>query len=256
MALITLTLRLQRNKPFLDQIGSFRIMVAVKPPQSLRWCQMTIMASRITGQSSVCSTVTSHWQQKRNIKGPCYSPFVRGIHQWPVDSPHKSTVTRKMLPFDYVTIGCWWTRAELAPRHPESSGSADLIDTEMVHTWERYCCNLSRILLFFPNYIITFTNKIRIKENINENTWTAPRLESFSTVDGPHHRKVSANLNNSLRITVPSGREIKFRFHDDVIKWKRFRHYMPFATGIRRLSMNFPHKGQWGEALMLNFYLT
>ena len=87
MALIILTLRLQRNKPFLDQIGSFRIMVAVKPPQSLRWCQMTIMASRITGQSSVCSTVCSHWQQKRNIKGPCYSPFVRGIHQWPVDSP-------------------------------------------------------------------------------------------------------------------------------------------------------------------------
>ena len=31
--------------------------------------------------------------------------FVRGIHRWPVDSPHKGPVTRKMLPFDDVIIG-------------------------------------------------------------------------------------------------------------------------------------------------------
>ena len=28
--------------------------------------------------------------------------FVRGIHRWPVDSPHKGPVTRKMFPFDDV----------------------------------------------------------------------------------------------------------------------------------------------------------
>ena len=28
--------------------------------------------------------------------------FVRGIHQWPVDSPHKGPVSKKMFPFDYV----------------------------------------------------------------------------------------------------------------------------------------------------------
>ena len=28
--------------------------------------------------------------------------FVRGIHQWPVNSPHKGPVTRKMFPFDDV----------------------------------------------------------------------------------------------------------------------------------------------------------
>ena len=63
--------------------------------QSLRRRIMTIMASRITGQSSV-STVCSDWQQ-RNIKGPRYCASVRGIHRWPVDSPHKGTVTRKMI---------------------------------------------------------------------------------------------------------------------------------------------------------------
>ena len=46
--------------------------------------QMNAMASRITGQSSVCSAV---WldRQQRSIKGSSYCPFVRGIHRWPVD---------------------------------------------------------------------------------------------------------------------------------------------------------------------------
>ena len=35
---------------------------------SLRWRQVAVMTSRITGQSSVCSTVCLHWQWK-NIKG-------------------------------------------------------------------------------------------------------------------------------------------------------------------------------------------
>ena len=46
---------------------------------TLRRCQMTVMPSRITGQSCVCSTVISD-KQHRNIKGPFYRPFVKGIH--------------------------------------------------------------------------------------------------------------------------------------------------------------------------------
>ena len=30
--------------------------------------------------------------------------FVRGIHRWPVNSPHKESVTRKMFPFDDVIM--------------------------------------------------------------------------------------------------------------------------------------------------------
>ena len=30
--------------------------------------------------------------------------FLRGIHRWPVDSPHKGPVTRKMFPFDDVIM--------------------------------------------------------------------------------------------------------------------------------------------------------
>ena len=45
------------------------------------------------------------WMQtqiKENIKAPRHWPFVRGIHWWPVNSPHK--VTRKLFPFDDVIM--------------------------------------------------------------------------------------------------------------------------------------------------------
>ena len=35
--------------------------------------------------------------------------FVRGIHRWPVNSPHKWPVTRKMFPFDDVIMSLWYT---------------------------------------------------------------------------------------------------------------------------------------------------
>ena len=41
--------------------------------------------------------------------------------------------------------------------------------------------------------------------------------------------------------------------HDDVIKWKHFPRYWPFAPrGIHRSPVNSPHKGQWRGALMLS----
>ena len=33
--------------------------------------------------------------------------FVRGIHRWPVNSPHKGPVTRNMFPFDDVIMMLW-----------------------------------------------------------------------------------------------------------------------------------------------------
>ena len=40
--------------------------------------------------------------------------------------------------------------------------------------------------------------------------------------------------------------------HDDVIKWKHFRHYWPFVWGIHRSPVNSPHKGQWRGTLMFS----
>ena len=44
----------------------------------------------------------------------------------------------------------------------------------------------------------------------------------------------------------------KTAVHDDVIKWKNFPRYWPFVQGIRRSPVNFSHKDQWREALMLS----
>ena len=43
-------------------------------------------------------------QRKKNSSS---LPFVQGIHRWPVNSPHKRSVTRKMLPFDDVMTSLW-----------------------------------------------------------------------------------------------------------------------------------------------------
>ena len=40
--------------------------------------------------------------------------------------------------------------------------------------------------------------------------------------------------------------------HNDVIKWKYFPRYWPFARGIHRSPANSPHKGQWNGALMFS----
>ena len=59
---------------------------------------MNAMASRITGVSSVCSTVCSGADQRKHQSSASLT-FEGGIHRWPVNSPHKWPVTRKIFPF-------------------------------------------------------------------------------------------------------------------------------------------------------------
>ena len=70
---------------------------------------MSAMASQITGVSMICSTVCSGADQRMHQSSASLA-FERGIHRWPVNSPHKRPVTRKMFPFDDVimdTAVCW-----------------------------------------------------------------------------------------------------------------------------------------------------
>ena len=64
---------------------------------------MRAMASQITGVSIVCSAVCSGPDQRKHQSSASLA-FVKGIHRWPVDSPHKGPVTRKMFPFDDVIM--------------------------------------------------------------------------------------------------------------------------------------------------------
>ena len=65
---------------------------------------MSAMASQITGVSIVCSTICSGADQRKHRSSPPLA-IVRGIHRWPVDSPHKGPVTGKVSLFDDVIMG-------------------------------------------------------------------------------------------------------------------------------------------------------
>ena len=64
---------------------------------------MSSMASQITGVSVVHSTVCSGADQRKHQISASLT-FLRGIHRWPVNSPHKGSLTGKMFPFDDVIM--------------------------------------------------------------------------------------------------------------------------------------------------------
>ena len=60
---------------------------------------MGAMVSQITSLTIVYSTVYSGADQRKHQTSATLA-FVRGIHRWPVNTPHKGPVTRKVFPFD------------------------------------------------------------------------------------------------------------------------------------------------------------
>ena len=64
---------------------------------------MATKASQITNLAIFYSTVYSGADQRKHQSSASLA-FVGGIHLWPVNSPHKWPVTRKMLPFDDVIM--------------------------------------------------------------------------------------------------------------------------------------------------------
>ena len=75
----------------------------------------------------VYSTVYSGVDQSKH-KSPASLAFVREIHRWPVNSPHKRPVTRKMFPFDdvimlRVNVKTMNTNTHIAKYYQGSEGS-------------------------------------------------------------------------------------------------------------------------------------
>ena len=74
-------------------------------PRGCHYCDviMGAIASQITSLTIVYSTVYSGSVERKHQSSASLA-FVRGIHRWPANSPHKWPVTRKMFPFDDVII--------------------------------------------------------------------------------------------------------------------------------------------------------
>ena len=64
---------------------------------------MSTIASRITGITIVYSTVYSGADQRKHQSSASLA-FLRGIHRWPMNSPQKGPVTRKIFLLDDVIV--------------------------------------------------------------------------------------------------------------------------------------------------------
>ena len=64
---------------------------------------MSAMASQITSLMIVYSTVYSGTDQSKHQSSASVA-FVRGIHRWPVNSPNKGPLTRKIFPFGDIIM--------------------------------------------------------------------------------------------------------------------------------------------------------
>ena len=75
---------------------------------------MSVMVSQITSLTIVSSTIYSSAEQRKHQSSASVA-FVRWIHRWPVHSPHKGPVTRKMFPFDDVIMIILWVIFTIYP---------------------------------------------------------------------------------------------------------------------------------------------
>ena len=85
------------------QVMGCRLFTTKSLPEHYSNVMMDAIASQITSLTIVYSTVYSSVDQRKHQSSASLA-FVWGIHRWPVNSPHKWPVTRKMFPFDDVIV--------------------------------------------------------------------------------------------------------------------------------------------------------
>ena len=99
------------------------------------------MASKITSLTIVYSNFYSGADQRKHQISASLA-FVRGIHRWPVNSPHKWPVTRKTFPFDDVFMNHFVTFLSTRGQIIPSATSSCII--YIFSTW----CGLICIILY------------------------------------------------------------------------------------------------------------
>ena len=83
------------------------LMFSLQLPRTI--CQhyndaiVDVMTAQITSLTIIYSTVYSGTDQRKH-QSSASLVFERGFHRWPVNSPQKWPVTRKMFPFDDVNM--------------------------------------------------------------------------------------------------------------------------------------------------------
>ena len=125
------------------------------------------MASQITSLTIVYSTVYSGTDQRKHQSSASLA-FVRGIHRWPVNSPHNGQVTRKMLPF-YDVIMFDENASFISVQHCISKKS---MNTDMILLIKLYKTIHIRFWLFLASQTAMVHTVIRRKTGENHHTLT------------------------------------------------------------------------------------
>ena len=102
---------------------------------------MSALEFQITSVAIVWSTICSGADQRKHQSSASLAA-VRGIHRWPVESPHKGPVTREMFSFDDVIMQRWYMYALcLTPsRHQARACNHDDQVSDIMRRMKIYFC--------------------------------------------------------------------------------------------------------------------
>ena len=157
---------------------------------------MGVIASQITSLAVVYSAVYSGADQRKHQSSASLA-FVRGIHRWPVNSPHKRPVTRNFFPFDdvimytlrsintdmplphlsvcFVLILCFVSFLWLGTNwvYPLSLLCWHWYDTHVIVSLSMYIsgCFQHRTCVIITSICVLFLNKNIIVSNTGRNKW-------------------------------------------------------------------------------------
>ena len=139
---------------------------------------ISTMASPITSLTIVYSTVYSGADERKHQNSASLA-LVRGIHRWPVNSPHKGPVTRKMFPFDDVIMtqlsadSVLKSMPDRQRRNCYGSSSSTMVPTSIITFCPMKTYEVLKLLLWIFFFWVLLCDKISIC-----------RYDSLSTISG------------------------------------------------------------------------
>ena len=146
------------------------------------------MASQINNLAIVYSIVYWATDQRKHQSSAALS-CVRGIHRWPVNSPYKGHLTRKMFPFDDVIMNHF----KMADVIPYNLATIPVLR----HVWDGGLSYISPIIIFL--YIITILRILQSTfDNSSFNAVSVVVVDNLQNILEPRHLFYATLLHTPL----------------------------------------------------------
>ena len=189
---------------------------------------MSAMASQITGVSIVCLIVCSGADQRKHHSSASLA-FVAGIHRWPVDSPHKGPVTRKMFPFGDIIMLCFVCGTKCQATSKGGRGGRKVrLHSSGRYKWIWYYTGCL-IAVYHNRCLNTLQTGTFLCALVYHSMIVGHTLVGFKSIHHPRFCK-NQKILGALLLTC----------HDDAIKWKHFLRYWPLWAANSPVTGEFP----------------